>query len=164
MILVVCRGNIARSPIVEFFLNEEIQKRSLENNLQVISRGVQGTWVDPEPVKFSNFSFYTQLYEAAKPALEVLAIDISKHVSKPISVVDAQTADIILAVDLKTKTSLEKLFPEMKMKVHLLSELVGNEDDFEDPAYAGETEKHLYIYKKLKETTQKGFQRLVELL
>lgn len=163
-VLVVCRGNIARSPVAEFFLNKEISKASLNDKIVVFSRGTQGTSVDPQPVKFPNISYYSDLYQEAKPALDELNIDISKHVSRPINEVDIKKTDIILVVDTKTQKAVETLFPNFKDKIHTLSELVGRNEDFPDPENLSGTEKHLKVFKDIKNTIENGFSNLLRLL
>lgn len=163
-VLVVCRGNIARSPIAEFFLNKEISKALLKDGMVVFSRGTQGTSVDPQPVRFPNISYYSDLYQEAKPALDELNIDISKHVSKPINEVDVKKADIILVVDTKTQKAVETLFPNFKNKIHTLSELVGKNEDFPDPENLRGTEKHLRVFRDIQNTIEVGFPRLLNLL
>lgn len=163
-ILVVCRGNIARSPVAEFFLNSEIKKHNLENEVVAISRGTQGTIVDPQPVKFPNISYYSDLYKDAKPALDKLDIDISNHISKPIKEIDAQKADIILVVDSKTKNAVTTLFPSLKEKVHTLSELIGRNEDLPDPENLIGMDKHLKVFQDIKDAISNGFPKLVSLL
>lgn len=163
VILVVCRGNIARSPVAEFFINSEIKKRSLDSKIMVISRGTQGTLVDPQPVKFSNISFYDDLYAEAKPALDALKVDLSAHVSKPVTREDVNMASVILAVDQKTKNALLQLFPDMNQKVHMLTELTGNTEDFPDPENLNGKEKHLKIFTEIKEVITNGFEKLISL-
>lgn len=164
VVLVVCRGNIARSPVAEFFLNSEIKKRFLDKDMIAISRGIQGTLVDPQPVKFSNISSYSALFAEAKPAIDKLKIDISAHVSKPITSEDTEIADIILAVDKRTKKSISDLFPDLSEKVYLLAELVGCDDDFADPENLSGTEKHFKVFQEINETIVKGFPKLMDLL
>ncbi len=163
-VLVVCRGNIARSPVAEFFLNSKITNLNLKNKIQVFSRGTQGTPIDPQPVKFPSISYYSNLYREAKPALEKLGIDISMHISQPINEADAKNADVILVVDTKTRNAVETLFPNFKNKVHTLSELVGKDEDFPDPENITGTEKHLKVFEDIRDTIEAGFSKLLSLL
>ena len=164
LVVVVCRGNIGRSPFTEAVLNVELTKRNLNEKIRVISRGVQGTIVDPEPVKFSNITHYPEMYKDAKPILEELGIDLSAHVSTPINEVDAKAADILLAVDGKTRESLAVLFPDRVAKIHLMSELVNENRDIVDPEGVSGADKQRQIFTDLRNMTLAGFPKLLELL
>jgi protein-tyrosine-phosphatase len=83
-ILVVCRGNIARSPIASELIKKEFIGRGIEKIYNVISRGVQGNRVDPELVMHTNIVHYPSIYKNVKPMLNKYAIDFSAHVSTPI--------------------------------------------------------------------------------
>lgn len=149
-VVVVCRGNIGRSPFTEAVLNDELTKRKLNERIRVISRGVQGTIVDPEPVKFSNITRYPDMYKGAKPVLDELGIDLSVHVSTPISEADAKAADILLAVDNKTRENLATLFPDQVQKIHLISELVNESQDIVDPEGVSGADKQRQIFTDLR--------------
>jgi len=161
MIVFVCRGNIARSPAAEVILKRELRRRGIDKKFVVLSRGLQGTFVDPKPVQHPNITFYHPLYEYSKPALKKLKIDIENHVSKPINRTVAEEAGILIGFDRKNRDVLLVLFPEMKNKIHLLSEFTGGKEDFPDPAGVDGEEKHFEIYKGIERAIKKGFSRLI---
>ncbi len=163
VILVVCRGNIARSPFAEVVINRELIKRKLDEEYVAISRGTQGTEVDPKPVEFPNITFYKDHYRDSKPTLDKLDIDITKHISKPVDREVVQNARLILAVDEEIKTGLVTLFPDLKDKIYLLSELIGKEEDVIDPGFVGGIETHRRILTGIQNTIIKGFPKLLEL-
>ncbi len=163
VIVFVCRGNIARSPVAEFVLNQELRKRGLSNEYVALSRGVQGTPVDPKPVRHSNIVYY-EVWKDARPALEALKIDISSHVSKPISRKIMERANIVLAMDKKTRVALSTLFPKQKEKIYLFSELVDKQEDVLDPEGLVGKEKQLRTYQKIKNTVLQGFNKLLVLI
>src|SRR5260221_7198402 len=133
VIVAVCRGNIGRSPFAEAVINQELIERKLDSQFRVISRGIQGTAIDTKPVSFPNITFYQELYRDAKPTLDKFGIDMSRHVSTPIDIADAEQSDILLAMDSKTQDGLIKLFPNQGHKIHLVSELIGEHRDIADP-------------------------------
>ena len=133
LIVCVCRGNIARSPFAEAIITKELHQRNLLDEYSSISRGVQGTIVDPQPVKFSNITYYNQLYQDSKSSLAKFEINLSTHVSTPVDKNIADKASVLIAMDKKTKQALLILFPEQTKKVHLLSELVNEKRDIIDP-------------------------------
>lgn len=135
-IVVVCRGNIARSPFAEAIVKQELVKRNLANVFQVSSRGVQGTTIDPEPVKHSNIVCYDELYRDLKPVFMACDVDLSKHASMAIDGIDARDASVIFAMDEDVRVKLMLLFPVHVAKIHLLSEIASKQVGFSDPETA----------------------------
>lgn len=132
-ILIVCRGNIIRSPFAEVVLNNEIRRRGLEKQMFAISRSIQGTRIDPVPVKFPNISYYKEEYDLAKPIFEKLNIDLSNSVSKPVNKTDMNNASIVVAIDNKVKDQLGLLFPDFKTKIFKFSYLFNKKSGLADP-------------------------------
>ncbi len=133
VIMVVCRGNIVRSPFAAAILKQELRRHKLQSGFRLVSRGVQGTIIDPEPVKHVNITFYPELYAEARPMLEKRNIDLSDHVSTRLSATDMANADLVLAMDDVTKANITALFPGAKRKVHLFSELDDGRRSIADP-------------------------------
>src|SRR5690348_12796058 len=102
-IVIVCRGNIARSPFAEAIVRHELTLRGLSDSYNVISRGVQGTMLDPEPVKYPNITHCESIFDGVKHLLGQLGIDPRKHRSTVIDDEAVRRASIILAMDQKTK-------------------------------------------------------------
>jgi len=164
LIVSVCRGNIARSAVAEKIIENELFNTGLIDKYSSISRGTQGTSVDPQPVKFPNITYYEKLYEDSKPSLEKLNIDLSSHISTPIDKNIAQEASILLAMDKKTKQALLVLFPEQEKKVHMFSELINEDRDIVDPEGVSGTEKQEKIFTEIQNTIIQGFQKLLSLV
>lgn len=163
-IVSVCRGNIARSAVAEKIIEKELQSRGLSYTFVSISRGIQGTIVDPEPVKFPNITYYKDLFNDSEPTLKKFNIDLSSHVSKPIDKDTAEKASILLAVDHKAKESLITLFPNLKDKIHMLSSLIDKDVDIIDPEGISGKEKQEKIFTEIKEIILMGFPKLLKLL
>lgn len=165
IIVFVCRGNIARSPIAEFLLNKKLKKEGLNNRYITISRGVQGTLVDPKPVKYPNITYYEDLWRDTEPALKAHGIDIvSSHISKVIDKNMINNAAIIFAMDKKTQKALTTLFPNEKEKIYMFSELIGDSKDILDPEGIIGSEKQFEVINSIDKTIEQGFMRLLNLL
>ncbi len=164
LILTVCRGNIARSPFSEEIIRQELHKRGLEKQFVSISRGVQGTSVDPGDVEFPNITYYPQMFADTQPVLEKYAVDLSNHVSRKMDAEIARKASIILAVDTKTKLALEKLYPTEVDKIHLISELVGKHEDISDPEGLHGPAKQEKVFTELHSIIVNGFEKLLFLI
>lgn len=160
-VVVICRGNIARSPFAAAVIEQELARRGLGRKFRVLSRGKQGTPVDPEPVKHPNITFYGQLYTDSKPTLVKFGVDLSRHVSQPITKDVADTADILLAVDTQVETALQTLFPAAASKICLLSELAGPRRDISDPEKATGAKAQQQIFTTLHDTIINGFDNLL---
>jgi len=164
LIVCVCRGNIARSPFAQAIITKELYQRNLLDEYSSISRGVQGTIVDPQPVKFSNITFYDQLYQDSKSSLDKFEINLSEHMSTPIDKNIANQSSILIAMDNKTKQALLVLFPEQAKKVHLLSELVNEDRDIIDPEGVSGIEKQEKIFSEIQNIIHQGFPKLLTLI
>jgi protein-tyrosine-phosphatase len=164
LIVCVCRGNIARSPFAEAIITKELNQRNLLDKYSSISRGVQGTIIDPQPVKFPNITYYDQLYQDSKPSLEKFEINLSTHISTPINKKIADKASILIAMDNKTKQALLVLFPEHLKKVYLLSELINEVRNIIDPEGVSGTEKQEKIFSEIQNIIHRGFPKLLTLV
>ena len=105
-ILFVCTANICRSPFAEGALKKLfIEKKVAE--IKVGSAGVSAIPGLPSPP------------DAIRIACE-LHVDISEHVSKPISTTMIEEADIILVMNLFHRKVILEMSPESENKLKLL--------------------------------------------
>lgn len=94
-ILVLCVGNLCRSPFAEKLLQKKIPKNKL--NAEVFSRGTMAErGLSPT--------------EAAIKAAKNWGIDLSNHRSHPLDLCDINTSDIILTMDTVTAETLNDLY------------------------------------------------------
>ncbi len=133
-IVFVCKGNIHRSAIAEQVFRRILNAHGLDNRFRVLSRGIQGS-AGTKPTTHKNITKYKE-WEAAKPSLEEFGIDITRHEAKPITKSVASRAAVIIAFDRiileEDEVALLRQFPQLKGKIHLLSELDGNMEDVQD--------------------------------
>ncbi len=97
-ILFVCTGNTCRSPMAQGYLNSK--------NLKGIKAFSRGLAADGSPV--SNYS---------KEVMKEKGIDISSHISKPISMFDFKRADRIVCLSASHKRVLMEFAEEEKLCV-----------------------------------------------
>ncbi|MEZ4713792.1 MAG: hypothetical protein R3A44_41775 [Caldilineaceae bacterium] len=119
-ILVVCTGNICRSPLVAGLLTRYIETANLAGQLVVKSAG---TGASPG-------------MGASGHSVTVLArkgIDISDHSAQRLTYDLIQEADLILVMEEAHRSHIFYQSPENLDKVLLLSELAGLQGDIADP-------------------------------
>ncbi len=118
-ILFVCTGNTCRSPMAEGFLKKMARENRLP--LEVQSAGL------------AAFAGVPPTSEAVQACRE-RGIDISGHLSQPLSKALALESDLILTMTVRHKEMIAKKMPELGPKVSLFSEFAGaGVKDVEDP-------------------------------
>jgi len=110
-ILVVCTGNVCRSPIAEGLLRNALERRFGPRAPSVSSAGTQG-W-DGSPAMPESI-------EAARER----EIDISGHLGRRLSVRMVLDADLILAMAAEHRTQILGASPKLESKTFTLKELV----------------------------------------
>lgn len=100
-ILVVCIGNICRSPMAEFLLKQDYP------DLNVESAGISGLTGHPADDK-------------AQLCMQRLNINISAHAAKKLNAQHLKKADLILVMSKNQKSHIEQTWPFTKGKVFRL--------------------------------------------
>jgi protein-tyrosine phosphatase len=148
-ILMVCLGNICRSPLAEGIMQKKSQVEGL--NWDVDSAGVlsyhQGS--PPQPGSLRIAMKY--------------GIDISQQQSRPFITKDFENFDLIFTMDWSVHESILNLTddPNQKSKVHMLLEYSGQTDnlDVRDP-YKESDDVFDDVYKVIDEACGKIIKRL----
>ena len=95
-------------------------------------------------------------------AMRERGLDISAHVSQPISEALLDSSDLILCMEYEHRSSLRHNFPQVAGRVFLLSEIVGEESEIWDPVGYS-----LGAYRRtadqIKSYLQRGFDRIMQL-
>lgn len=110
-ILVVCTGNVCRSPIAEGLLRNALERRFGLRAPLVSSAGTQGWEGSPA---------MPESIEAARER----EIDISEHVARRLSVRMVLDADLILAMAAEHREQIIGASPKLEPKTFTLKELV----------------------------------------
>ena len=147
-IILVCRANISRSYLAERLLKNELKHRNMAP-FSVSSAGLiahSGSPPDPQMVDF----------------LKGLGITGDRHQSKQLERKDADWADLILVMEKEQAFMIERMWPETKKKIALLSSFISKEkpaDDIRDPAGASP-----YHYRLVQSQISLAIQGLVDCL
>lgn len=122
-ILMVCLGNICRSPLAEGIMQEKIRERGL--SWSVDSAGT-GSWHIGEKPDVRSIS------EARRNG-----IDITRQRARQFKPADLHEFDLILAMDRSNLRNIQNLItdPDLEGKVHLIMDLAnpGDDSDVPDP-------------------------------
>ncbi len=131
-ILVVCVGNICRSPMAEYFLKHN------HPNLNIESAGLSAMVNHPADDK-------------AIACMDDLSIDIRPHTARQINAELIKKADLILVMSKNQSQHIEQKWPFAKGKVFRLGHWQGQNvpDPYKhDQAFFGETCKNIQAYAK----------------
>jgi len=119
-LLVLCTGNIYRSPLVAALVQQRLAAAGLAAAVEVVSAGIfaiDGAPADPTVVT----------------VLRERGIDITRHRARTVTIADLNTADLILVMEEAQRQSIFYRAPQLLYKVVLLSELSGRHVDVPDP-------------------------------
>lgn len=164
IIVVVCWGNIHRSPIAAHFINKKIEEFGLQEKYLCISRGIQGSGNVPPP-KHANILEYETESKGVLPSLIRHGIDLSKHEAKPVDKETIENAGMVLAIDDKVLSDPENgllaQFPDHSKKVILITEFVGKTYDLEDLSGIGDENKYNLSLDRINDIVNKSFLPLI---
>ncbi len=119
-ILMVCTGNLCRSPMAAVLLQTRLARDPAHEGWQVLSAGLWATNGLP----------------ASPHAATVMAeqgYDLSEHRSRQVTREMIAQADLILGMTPHHVEALRLAFPQAADRIHLLAEMVGESHGVEDP-------------------------------
>lgn len=146
-ILFVCTANICRSPMAAGLFKQILKDKKSVGEWIVESAGTWG--LDGEP--------------AATGSLAVMknkGIDISGHRARSVNEDIIQSFDLILTMESGQKESLQMEFSKYSDRIYLLSEMVNQKHDIDDP-YGGIFSEYERAADEIEEYLLKGFDMIV---
>jgi protein-tyrosine phosphatase len=120
-VLVVCTGNVCRSPIAEGLLRAAFAERLGDGAPEVASAGTmgwEGSAADPNSVA----------------AAAERGVDISAHVARAVSIADLRAADLVLAMGQEHADAVTRAEPGAASRTFTLKELVRLLEALPEPA------------------------------
>jgi protein-tyrosine-phosphatase len=148
-ILFVCTANICRSPVALALFKQKI---SNEPDAALWKLDSAGTWA-PEGEAASGKSQFL---------LRGKGIDIQDHRSKSVNLDMLRGFNLILTMEGGQKEALQNEFPEVKSRVFMISEMIGQRYDIQDP-YNGTLDDYIEMMGEIEHILDEGFEKILML-
>ncbi len=149
-ILIVCTGNICRSPMAAALLTAQAAKSGDGERYDVSSAG---TWAREGEPASSN----------AQTVMQRRGLSLRGHRGRTVSREMIDEADLVLVMTQNQRDSLRAEFPTARNKIRLLTELVGMQYDISDP-YGNSLEEYEMCAGGLDSLIARGYARLPDLV
>ena len=126
-VLMVCLGNICRSPMAEFIFRDMAEKRGLGKEFAVASAGT------------SDEEYGNPVYPPAQRKLRALGIDCRGKCARQMTKADYEKYDLLLGMESRNLASMRRICGgDPKGKIHLLLEHSPRPRDIADPWSTGD--------------------------
>lgn len=126
-VLIVCHGNICRSPMGEMMLKQKVKERSLT-----------GFFIDS--AAGSSEELGNPIYPPARRTLERHRIPYTDHRARRMTRADYEAFDVILVMDEENVRLLRRIVEDKENKVRKLLSYTKRGGDVADPWYTGDFE------------------------
>lgn len=128
-VLMVCHGNICRSPMAEFVLKDMVEKRHIESNFFIASAATSTEEIGNEVHRGTRKKLAEHgIGCEGKRAVQVTASDYEKY-------------DYLIVMDQRNLTNLERIVGrDRQHKVYKLLSFLNEDSDIADPWYTGDFE------------------------
>jgi len=147
-ILFVCTANQCRSPMAQAMLSAKVAALNQRDECIVGSAGTSAA----EGIMATPF---------ARRVMAERGLDLESHRSRGVTASLLESADLILTMTRNHREALCVEFPQVEHKIHLLSDLIDQTFDIDDPI-GGDEEDYRVCADEMEQIIEKGFQRMVK--
>jgi protein-tyrosine phosphatase len=149
-ILFVCTANRCRSPMAERLFIKILQSQGQPPGDWLVTSA--GVWAEDGFPPDDNLVF----------AMAAFGIDITDHRSRMIDAGIISDQDLVLVMEDHHKEALCFEFPDHRDRVFMLSEMIGQHFDINDP-FGGPLKAYQRTAEQLNEILTQGFEKIVQL-
>ena len=126
-VLMVCYGNICRSPMSEFVFKDIVKKHGLENRVYI------------ESAATSSEEIGNPVYPPARRELAKHGISCDGKTARQLTRADYDRWDLIIGMEQRNIRNMHRIFGgDLQGKVRLLMEFAGSSEEIADPWYTGD--------------------------
>lgn len=119
-LLILCTGNICRTPMAQALLQRQVTAAGLQDQIAVDSAGIYAVVGAPASL-------------GSVRAMASRELDLSDHAGKQVTAAMVRAADLILVMEETHRRSIFHTWPQALVKTFLLSEMAGAHGDVKDP-------------------------------
>lgn len=148
-ILMVCTGNICRSPMAEVLLQTRLARDPDRAAWQVVSSGIHAVQGLPAS-------------EHTVTVMQERGLDLSQHRSRRVTRRQVQEADLVLGMTPHHVEALRQAFPQEADRIHLLAAMAGQSHGVEDP-YGQSLAVYRSVAEELNRLLKRGYERILSL-
>ncbi len=128
-VMMVCLGNICRSPMAEFVLKDMVAKRGLSDDFYIASAAT------------SREEIGNPVHRGTRQKLDEVGISTAGKTAVQLTKADYDKYDYFLLMDHSNLRNVGRIFPsDPDGKVHLLLDYTDRPGDIADPWYTGDFE------------------------
>ncbi len=147
-ILFVCTANICRSPMAAAMFKQILGEKKPRGDWTVESAGTWG--LDGQPAA-----------SGSQAVMQSKGLDISEHRGRSVDAEIIKSFDLILAMENGHKESLRMEFSDQSDRIFLLSEMVDQNLDIDDP-YGGVYAEYVKAADEIEEYLLDGFETIIQ--
>ena len=126
-ILFVCHGNICRSTMAQYVMQDIIERRGLGGSFVIDSAACR------------NDEVGSPVHPGTREVLELQGIACGDHRAREVATIDAEAWDMIIGMDAENMCDLKRLLPaSAQHKCFKLLDFAGIDRDVADPWYTGD--------------------------
>lgn len=129
-ILLICHGNICRSPMAEFVMKDLVKKAGLSSQFHI------------ESAATSREEIGNPIYPPARRKLTEHGISCGGHAARELTKSDYNAFDLLIGMDSANLRNMRRICGgDPDGKIHLLLDYTGHPRDVADPWYTGDFEE-----------------------